>query len=264
MKRLLIVKKLIPGLLCMFMACNDISPEDRYISLPPIEVSRVVLLEDYTGQGCTNCPDAHLVMEQLLEQYPNQLVCVSVHAGPFAYPSDVYSWGLKTAVGDEMAAGRGFTASTSYPKGIVDGQGPYEVSEWPTVVRTALEVPSECSLSVEDLSIQSDTLRGTLVMDPGATFDGRVGVWLLESDIDSRQNDHGTWNLHYTHNHVLRAVASSSPWGEVVSLSRGVSSSYNFSFPLSDAWNRGHLSVVAFVTHAVTGSYMQTIQIDVQ
>ena len=48
--------------------CDSVDENDRYIEMPPVESNRVVLLEDFTGQYCVNCPDAHEVMEQLAEQ----------------------------------------------------------------------------------------------------------------------------------------------------------------------------------------------------
>lgn len=39
-------------------ACDDIKESDRYIEVPAAKVERTVLLEDFTGQNCTNCPAA--------------------------------------------------------------------------------------------------------------------------------------------------------------------------------------------------------------
>ena len=44
------------------IGCNDIDSDERFIELPPIEGNRVVLLEDYTGQSCPNCPEGHRVI----------------------------------------------------------------------------------------------------------------------------------------------------------------------------------------------------------
>ncbi len=48
--------------------------------------NRVVLLEEFTGKGCTNCPKGSRELENLLTQFPNNLVAVSLHAGFFANP----------------------------------------------------------------------------------------------------------------------------------------------------------------------------------
>lgn len=37
-----------------------VDEKDRYVELPPVEVKRAVLVEDFTGQRCTNCPMSYL------------------------------------------------------------------------------------------------------------------------------------------------------------------------------------------------------------
>ena len=47
-------------LLILFIySCDDISEENRFSVIPlPIETSKKVLIEDFTGQLCHNCPYA--------------------------------------------------------------------------------------------------------------------------------------------------------------------------------------------------------------
>ena len=66
-----------------FTSCDEIDENERYIELPAAEVQRKILLEDYTGQMCTNCPDAHRLIASLQEQYGGQIVAVAIHAGNF-------------------------------------------------------------------------------------------------------------------------------------------------------------------------------------
>ena len=40
-------------------SCDNVPEADRFIKLPPIEADRAVLIEDFTGQYCLNCPIAH-------------------------------------------------------------------------------------------------------------------------------------------------------------------------------------------------------------
>jgi thiol-disulfide isomerase/thioredoxin len=247
------------------VACNDIEPADRFIDLPAVESGRVVLLEDYTGQSCTNCPDAHAVMEQLLEQYPGQLVGVSIHAGPFAASAETTSYGLKQAFGDQMAADRGFTSTTSYPKGIIDGGEAAEYENWPTLVYQALQKPSYCELAVGQLAVAQNeqgknVLSGEVVVTPGSSFVGKLAIWVLEDGIVARQNNHGVLDRNYVHNHVMRAYASNDVWGDEIELNREEVSTHQFSVELNDKWNTANLSVVAFVTNTqANGEYVQTV-----
>ena len=49
-------------------ACSHIDEDDRLIYVKPAEVSRRVLLEDFTGQRCVNCPKANDEIKALQEQ----------------------------------------------------------------------------------------------------------------------------------------------------------------------------------------------------
>ena len=71
-------------------ACNEVDPDDRFEELPAVSCKRTVLLEEFTGQECTNCPDAHRLVANLHEQYGEQLVSVAIHAGPYL---EVDIWG---------------------------------------------------------------------------------------------------------------------------------------------------------------------------
>ena len=39
------------------VACQEVDPNDRLIYVKPAEVGRAVLIEDFTGQKCINCPN---------------------------------------------------------------------------------------------------------------------------------------------------------------------------------------------------------------
>jgi hypothetical protein len=47
------------------VACNHIDESERLIYVKPEAAKRVVLLEDFTGQRCVNCPKGTEVFDQL-------------------------------------------------------------------------------------------------------------------------------------------------------------------------------------------------------
>jgi len=71
-----------------------------------------VLLEDYTGHTCVNCPSAAVISHDLKEQYGDQLVLIAVHAGFFAKPTNTgnYTFDFRTTAGtawdDQFGIGR--------------------------------------------------------------------------------------------------------------------------------------------------------------
>ena len=69
--------------LVMAVACDEVSTDERLTYVEPPEVGRAVLIEDYTGQYCVNCPRATEEIERLVEQYGDSVVvAVAIHSGP--------------------------------------------------------------------------------------------------------------------------------------------------------------------------------------
>src|SRR4051812_39355218 len=52
---------------------------------------RKVLVEDYTGHRCVNCPPAGVTLENLRTTYPQQVIGLGVHANFWAKPSPCMS-----------------------------------------------------------------------------------------------------------------------------------------------------------------------------
>ena len=60
------MNKIFPFIACillMLSSCNSIDEDDRLIYVAPTAVGRCVLIEDFTGQTCLNCPRAALGIE---------------------------------------------------------------------------------------------------------------------------------------------------------------------------------------------------------
>lgn len=89
------IKSIIYAVACTVLAlasCDEVDKADRYIEVDtgivappenpddtgrPTSVQRAVLIEDFTGQMCVNCPNAVPVIEQLEEAYPGKVVAVA-------------------------------------------------------------------------------------------------------------------------------------------------------------------------------------------
>ena len=86
-----------------------------------------VLLEDYTGHTCPNCPTAGKLARDLKDQYPDQLIVMAVHAGWFArtYPesgvAQLFDYDFRTSAGTEWDAFFG-NGNAGNPNGLEIGR----------------------------------------------------------------------------------------------------------------------------------------------
>ena len=233
-------------------ACDEVDEADRFVQLPTIESKRNVLIEEFTGQMCTNCPDAHRGLAALTEQYGEQLISVSIHAGVLSLAEDngTAFVGLKNDEGQEYATRWGDLDKVGYPCAVFDRSS--EVSlfvsgKWPELIRTELEKPTALSINLEaHYNNDSTQMEITALMLPETDANAKLQLWVTESNITAVQIDNGVLKTDYVHNHVFRSSANGT-WGEDIALKSNIYSTATATVDVKKNWNVRNLAVVAFV-----------------
>ena len=84
-------------------ACNDTpAPDERYIPQGSVEINSKVLIEEFTGQLCVNCPTAHAEMKRFAEMFGHEnIISVSIHGNSGAQMAIPTPAGLGTEEGAE-------------------------------------------------------------------------------------------------------------------------------------------------------------------
>lgn len=227
----------------LFTACENIPEDERIIEVEGVTAQRVVLLEDYTGQACMNCPMAHEVATVLHEEYPENLIVVAIHSGMQGIP--VANGGLKQPKGDEYAQRTGVEI---YPSGCVNRRGGVRnYPEWTAAVLEELARPSNL-----DMIVRAEVKEGKLGVETTLTalenVAGKLQLWVIEDSIQKLQlQPDGKPDPQYMHNHVFRDAVNGT-WGEAVVLSLGETKAIKHEeYTLDAGWKPENLSVVAFV-----------------
>lgn len=223
-------------------SCDSVSEPDRFV---PAEIipQRAVLIEEYTGQLCTNCPDGHAAIKDILTTLGDSVVPVSIHASNLAINLPL---GLKTNTGEEYYKAAG---SPALPTAIINMQtSPLQVADWGAAINRLImdKTPFTVAASAK---VNGDNYDIEVAFSSGDDYEGKLMVWILENDIVRRQIDHGTNIQNYVHNHVFRAAATSDIWGDPVSLKAHEAQHKSISFPIpaNEYWNPDNLYVVAFL-----------------
>lgn len=228
----------------MLVGCDYIAEDERLIYEKLESAQRVVLLEDFTGQRCTNCPRATEVIEQMQEEYGEALVTVGIHGGPLAFAGNAKVVGLKTATADEYYNHWNLTYQ---PVGLVNRHGAINDSEWVAAVKKELE--KSAPLRLEGTAVLADNVISIQIEATGTdgTTQGKLQVWLLEDGIKTLQlMPDGTANQEYIHNHVFRTAVNGT-WGEDFIIGEGATEQRTMTQALEPNWNPEQLSIVAFV-----------------
>jgi thiol-disulfide isomerase/thioredoxin len=224
---------------------------------PTDSIVKKVLVEDYTGHKCPNCPAAAEEAENLKDLYGKQVVLIAVHAGFFATPSPGFDYDFRTPEGDDLNSFFGFTA---YPSGMVDrtgysGQHILNYQAWPPKVADELLQEPEVSIDLT-ASLNGNSIEADIEIESLTELDGSYYLVLAiteDSIIQPQVNQlpqGGTETLSdYRHNHVLRGHMNGT-WGdEVISgnFPAGQTVTYSNSINLGSDWNENHLHVVAYL-----------------
>ena len=234
---------IISSICLMLASCDHIAEDERLIYEKPEPAQRVVLLEDFTGQRCVNCPTATEVIEQLQETYGEALVAVGIHGGPLAFAGNAKVTGLKTETGDLYY---NHWKLEYQPVGLINRREPVNYTEWATIVKEELAKPAPLHLfggaDIEDgtihIIINAEGTDGTVA--------GKLQVWILEDGITALQlMPDGSSNQEYVHNHVFR-TAVNGIWGEDFCINEGEIGQWVLEQELDPSWNPEHLSIVAF------------------
>lgn len=242
MKKLLLFFTFLP----LFAACDHIAEGDRLIEVAgpaPTETSKTVLLEDFTGQRCSNCPTGTEVIEQLQAVYGDRLVAVGIHSGPLGFKGTPTVKGLATDVGDEYYSHWNLEYQ---PVGLICRQGAVNYTDWAKAVLEEMAKTSTVKMEVE-ARLNGNQIDITVNEEAYADYSGNLQVWVLEDSITALQTmPDGKNNREYVHNHVLRTPVNGT-WGEPVTMTKGAKLQQTMTQPLGDDWNPANLSIVAFV-----------------
>lgn len=239
------------------VACDDVAEDDRFIYVEPAEVSKCVLLEDFTGQGCVNCPAAAELIELMQETYgAENIIAVGIYGGDKGTTArDGSLYPLYTEDGGWYYDHWGVT---SQPRGLVDRRGGLlGTSSWPGAVYTSIQrqdsvqLEAVCSYDESSRKVDISISAANIATQKGVT--GNLQVWLVEDSVVSVQWLTGNVeNEDYVHNHVFRATVNDR-MGDPISLTAGGAETRDFSYVLDEDWNEKYMSVVAFVYNDADG-----------
>lgn len=240
MKKIIFLLAFLP----LLFACSNIADDEQLIYVKPQTAKRAVLIEDFTGQKCINCPLGTEVIEQLQETYGDRVIAVGIHSGPLGFAGNSTAIGLATAIGDEYF---NYWQLEYQPEGLINRHGAVNYLDWITKVREELTRESSVSMKLEaqlvegkiSISVESEVL--------GDDYQGRLQVWVLEDGIVATQKmPDGSTNKEYVHNHVFRTTVNGT-WGDPIVLTGGEKSTRVLTQTVDENWNTANLSVVAFV-----------------
>ena len=244
-----------------FTACETVDEDERFIGPVEFAAKKNVLIEDFTGQRCVNCPRATDAILSLQNTYGHDhVIAVALHGGPLSLPATT-PVGLATEESQEYNTK---WKVDSWPKGMINRKGGlFEFSSWSAQVIYELQQEPEAKLNTTVNSFDKETGKLSISVDVtgNLTADASLQVWLTENKIIKVQfMPDGPANPAYEHNHVFRSSVNGT-WGEEIKMVKDetLTKQYEYTFDAKNQWNPENMSIVTFVSNETNG-VMQVIE----
>ena len=250
-----------------------------------VNPEKKVLIEDFTGHLCPNCPDAARELDAIHDIYGDQIIGMAIHVSKsFARPypasqAPSFQYDFRTNWGDELDGYYGISAM-GLPRGMVNRIGypdnhKLSKDEWATEVSNELNKEVDFGIDI-NTTINAITISSKVLNNINGDYN--LVVCLTESNIINWQKD-GQDNIEdYQHNHVLRTVlmdeelSNSSNYisGQqieaLINYDLAALEQYNIDYSTNTAelgngnagdWDAANMSVIAYIYNTNTKEIVQ-------
>lgn len=211
---------------------------------------RKIIIEEFTGQLCTFCPDGAREIERLDSIYTDQFIPISIHAGAFADPNNGAPNDFRT---DEGTAYNNTFGASSYPAGTISRLNNATVtgnSQWEVDIQSIENDVPKVSIGLSVLYDDSTRTLKTIVNTEWLSNESgsfHLQLFLLEDSIVAYQLDNSNHVQNYTHRHMLRKAINGT-WGTPIPSSNlGDTDEQDFAIEIDPAFNKDHCIVVAHI-----------------
>ncbi|MEM6270578.1 MAG: Omp28-related outer membrane protein [Bacteroidota bacterium] len=255
----------------LLSAC-DIVEEPVDPNRPPITTGKKVLVEDFTGHQCGNCPRAHETAKDLEAAFGEAVVVVAIHLGNFAEVDSAkgYYNDFNTPFGEAIDAALTIN-DFALPVGTVNrrplnGEVRQRHANWSTIVADILGEAAALEINptvAYDQSTRQVSVETEIQYYETGTDQHHVVVLITEDSISSKQSDYSLVPDYidpYYQMHVLRKAVTPGLYGDALKdgpIFVGERLNKTFTTSLDAAWVADQCHVIIYVIDRASGEILQ-------
>ncbi|MBA3829553.1 MAG: Omp28-related outer membrane protein [Taibaiella sp.] len=288
------MKRLFPLAVAMVIfcltACKEKAPLIDFGTLPVVDTTytaspeavqnRNVLIEEFTGVSCANCPAGHKVVASIEASYPNRIVAIGLYEFGVNLTEPIIGLSHQDLRNDSatIIATNVYLSVSSLPTAGIDrvleaGKLQIDRSLWPTKVAARISTPPAVNMY---LTSKYNSASNVLTVTVKTTFpqststDISLTTGITEDSIVEAQEDGIVVDTIYVQNHVLRdyisAPTGSNVLHSVTTKAAGTvfQRTYTYTLPAKAVnWNLSHCKVFAFMSvnaDATTKEVLQAVE----
>lgn len=251
-------------------ACKEVGPDinlgnnqnvvadTTYVESPvAAPQQKNVVIEEFTGVKCPNCPQGHQIIAGLKTQYPERVVSVSFHpinSLGIKYPFSVYDFRSPDAqslfdyigqIGQEPAAG--------IDRKLYSGEAAIllDKSKWANYVNQQISQTPPVNILLTksyDTSNHELTIVAEVHYTQNIAEENKLTVLLTESNMVSAQLNGSVVDTFYVHNDVMRTFITGVQ-GDAITGTREAGRVIRrvYKTILDAAWKPENMHIVAYV-----------------
>jgi hypothetical protein len=258
--------------------------DENYVMDSVMVTRKQVLLEDFTGHKCVNCPEAGLAAHELAKDLNYKLIIYSVHAGYYAEPDETgnYTADFRCETGETLY--NDFQAYAN-PIALIDrveysGSVLVGAGNWEAAVMQEIEKENIIDLKLQNYYFPDLNKIQLFVFSKfhSATSDKyKLVVYLVEDGIVSPQRnnnpgigDSPDW-LDYKHHNILRTSINSTYGGEFSTggnVETGKEYTSQFIYPkegtFNPEWVISNCKIIAYIYNDATKEILQVAELGIK
>ncbi len=270
---------ILPLGLLFIVSCKEKGPaidfgpkaaDSAYVTAVETQQPRVIVVEEFTGVTCPNCPKAHSILKTLEENNPNRIAAIGIQPMGSAQASPVTDdangtmltrQDNRTKAGADLGTGiYGSIVLQSLPGAGIDrslqgGSLYLDRNSWTTAVSARLGVPAKANIAITsnyNAGSRQAVIKVHVAYTGTVTGSQLLNVALVENNITDWQEDGITKVENYSHQHVLRDILT-NPTGTAiltgVTIQPGQVYERTFVYTVNAAWNPDNCRIVAYVAN---------------
>lgn len=230
-------------------ACDNIDEADRFLPYERPEVARKILIYEFTGQRCRNCPDGAQAVHSIQANNPGSVFAVNLHPENTVYTRPM--GGLDLTCPEATFFYQYYTPS-AFPAAVIGGAAPnYNIFSWSTAVDDIITIAAPATITLKpayDETSRLLTVDYSVDFNEYTTYPISVQIYVIENGIVGSQSVEGHTVRDYVHNHVLR-TSFYEGWGHNIGDAFHVEQSVegSASVTLKDNWVADNCQIVACI-----------------
>jgi hypothetical protein len=246
----------------------------------PAPDAKVVLVEEFSGVRCPNCPKGHAETENLIAAHPNQVIGVTLHVNenrdPLTHPYNfANAQDFQTAEATAIEAD--FAQYTSMPCALIDrvkfaGESAPAVmnfNNWASDVSTRLAVATPVNLKMTnswDATTRTIKSRVEVHYTSAVSVTQNISLMIAEDSIVNPQYNAASLkpskiDTFYTHHHNILRKMITPAGGLPIAYEKSKGRVVIYFFEMANVptlWKEDYINLIAFVHNS--GSSAEVVQ----